>query len=224
MQRRWWEQNRVLREDSREMVGWWYDRTPSQRVRDAVARQQRNELLDELAERILRSEAERQRKEAERQRKWRKQLVKTRTKLAFHLDDLHLDRNRIDAWNAKEKRIFSGIPWEKKKYMTKKEMKKWYAEHPPGQKYKYDEAFQKITPTEEMPRSKKQKKKLAKSRRKCRRNTAQWNAQWKPGGVACSKCGKQTVFAVPQCVNGTYQCVACTGEKKKSLVKARGFI
>ena len=76
------------------MVGWWYDKNPLHRVRENVAKQQRNELLDELAKRILKSEAE-------RQRKWMKQLVMTSTTLAFRLDDLHLDRKRIDAWYAK---------------------------------------------------------------------------------------------------------------------------
>ena len=96
----------------------------------------------------------------------------TRTTLAFRLDDLHLDRNRIDAWYGKEERVFTRIPWHKKKYMSQKEMKKWWAQHPPGKKCKYDEAFQKITPTEEMPKSKGLSKK-AKERRRRRKDNAE---------------------------------------------------
>ena len=56
------EQYAMLREDSREMVSWWYDKNLWQRVKENVARQNRNEFLDELANKIRKAEAERQRK------------------------------------------------------------------------------------------------------------------------------------------------------------------
>ena len=79
----------MLREDSREMVSWWYDKNLWQRVKENVARQNRNEFLDELANKIRKAEAE-------RHRKWMKQCLMTRTTLAFNLDDLHLRRQKAN--------------------------------------------------------------------------------------------------------------------------------
>ena len=83
------EQYAMLREDSREMVSWWYDKNLWQRVKENVARQNRNEFLDEHANKIRKAEAE-------RHRKWMKQCLMTRTTLAFNLDVLHLRRQKAN--------------------------------------------------------------------------------------------------------------------------------
>ena len=121
-------------------------------------------------------------------------MAMTTTRLAFRLDDRLLDHARIqkrifDAWDALGHAIKCGMPAEdpmllpkfykaEKKMMMGKKMSKgqqrtWMAEDIQIriQKYKYLDAFQKITPNiaQEMSMSKSQKKKQAKRRRICRR-------------------------------------------------------
>ena len=110
---RWLEQNAVLREDSREMVAWWYERTLPRRRRDAVVRRQRNGLLDVLAERILKSEAE-------RQQRWRIQLAKTKTMLASRLDDLALDEKRLRLQKHSRLKLLLGEKLRRKRKTNKK--------------------------------------------------------------------------------------------------------
>ena len=103
MQRRWWEQYRLLGEDRKELVGWWAERMMYVRQAEETVRQQKEKQLDQWAEYVLKLEAA-------RQCLWKKKLLSSRTRLAFTVDDMESDR-AANPEKAKESSQKSGRKW-----------------------------------------------------------------------------------------------------------------